>query len=251
MTGFSTRVRDWLARGLQNGSANRLPAVILGVLMLGLFAFIAIADEMAEGEIRTLDEALLLGLRVAGDPATPIGPAWLQETALEVTAIGGYPLIILTLAAVTGFFIVTRRYGAALYAVLSVGSGALLSQTLKQYYARPRPELVAHLDTVHTASFPSGHALVTTVAYLTLAAIVIGYLESKRARAYVLGVGVLAAVMVGVSRVYLGVHWPSDVAAGWTLGAAWASFSWLVMHMLERRAGGRKSKTGRPIGPPR
>ena len=232
---ISETLRDWLVRGLKNGNANRLPVLLFGILTLGVYAFIQIADEMAEGEIRNLDETLFLMLRVPGDPSRSLGPAWLQETALEVTAIGGYPLIMLTLAAVSGFFIVTRRYGAALYAVLSVGSGALLSQTLKQYYARPRPDLVAHLDTVHTASFPSGHALVTTVAYLTLAAIVVGYLETRRARAYVLAVAVLVAVMVGVSRVYLGVHWPSDVAAGWALGAAWASFTWLVVHMLQRR----------------
>jgi len=232
---ISETLREWLARGLKNGNANRLPVFLMGILTLGVYGFIEIAEEMAEGEIRWIDEKLFLMLRAAADPSQPLGPAWLQETALEVTAIGGYPLIIFTLAAVSGFFIVTKRYGAALYAVLAVGSGALLSQTLKQYYGRPRPDLVDHLDVVHTASFPSGHALVTTVAYLTLAAIVIGYLENKRARAYVLSVAVLVAVMVGVSRVYLGVHWPSDVAAGWALGAAWASFSWLVVHMLQRR----------------
>lgn len=230
-------LRDWLVRGLKTGNANRLPVFLLGIATLGVYGFIHIADEMAEGEIRNFDETLFLMFRVAGDPSRSLGPAWLQETALEVTAIGGYPLIVLTLAAVSGFFIVTRRYGAAVYAVLSVGSGALLSYTLKNYYARPRPDLVDHLDTVHTASFPSGHALVTTVAYLTLAAIVIGYLDTRRARAYVISVAVLMAVMVGVSRVYLGVHWPSDVAAGWALGAAWASFSWLVFHMLKRRNG--------------
>ena len=244
MTGrmIAETLRDWLARGLKNGSANRLPVLLFGILTLGVYGFIEIAEEMAEGEFRNFDETLLLSLRVQGDPATPLGPRWLQETALEVTAIGGFPLIILTLAAVTGFFLVTRRYGAAIYAVLSVGSGALLSQMLKQYYARPRPDLVDHLDAVHTASFPSGHALVTTVAYLTLAAIVIGYLETRRARAYVLTIAVLVAVMVGVSRVYLGVHWPSDVAAGWALGAAWASFSWLIMHLLQRRS--KRTATG-------
>jgi undecaprenyl-diphosphatase len=234
---ISEKLRTWLARGLKNGNANRLPVALIGIFTLGVYGFIQIADEMAEGEIRNLDETLFMLMRVAGDPSRSIGPAWLQETAVEVTAIGGYPLIVLTLAAVCGFFIVTERYGAALYAVLSVGSGAVLSYSLKQYYARPRPDLVDHLDTVHTASFPSGHALVTTVAYLTLAAIVIGYLETSRARAYVISVAVLVAVMVGVSRVYLGVHWPSDVAAGWALGAAWASFSWLVVHMLQRRRG--------------
>ena len=234
---ISERLRIWLVRGLKTGNANRLPVLLFGILTLGVYAFIEIADEMAEGEIRIFDEALLLMLRVPEDPSRSLGPEWLQETAVEITAIGGYPLIMLTLAVISGFFIITHRYGAALYAVLSVGSGALLSQTLKHYYARPRPDLVDHLDTVHTASFPSGHTLVTTVAYLTLAAIIIGFLDNRRARAYVLGVAVFVAVMVGVSRVYLGVHWPSDVAAGWALGAAWASFSWLVFHMLQRNNG--------------
>lgn len=232
----SRTLRDWLARGLKTGNANRLPVFLLGIVTLGVYGFIEIADEVAEGEIRTFDETLFLMFRAAGDPSRLLGPEWLQETAIEVTAVGGYPLIVLTLAAVSGFFAVTRHYGAALYVVVSVGSGALISYTLKQYYARPRPDLVDHLDTVHTASFPSGHALVTTVAYLTLAAIVIGFLDDRRARAYVLSVAMLVAVMVGVSRVYLGVHWPSDVAAGWALGAAWASFSWLIFHMIQRRS---------------
>lgn len=229
------QLTDWLVRGVRNGKANRLPVMLMGIAGFGIFAFLAIADEMAEGELRQFDERLLLGLRVPGDPSMPLGPDWLQETALEITAIGGFPLVVLTLALVAGFFIVTKRYGAALYAVLAVGSGALLSQTLKQYYARPRPDLVAHLDVVHTASFPSGHALVTTVAYLTLAAIVIGFLDSKRARTYVLTMAVLISALVGLSRVYLGVHWPSDVAAGWALGAAWASLSWLIVHWLKGR----------------
>jgi len=142
---------------------------------------------------------------------------------------------------VAGFFFAPRRYGAAAYAVLSVGTGALLSQTLKNYYGRPRPDLVDHLDTVHTMSFPSGHALVTTVTYLTLASIVVGFLDDRRARIYVLSSAVFVAVIVGVSRVYVGVHWPTDVAAGWALGAAWASLSWLVVHFIGRRKTGASS----------
>lgn len=234
-----TSLRSWLVRGWKAGNANWLPVLLLGIFTLGVYGFIEIAEEVTDGEIRKLDEILFLSLRAAGDPSILRGPGWLQETALEVTAVGGFPLIIFTVAAVAGFFIVTKRYGAALFMVLSVGSGALLSSTLKQYYARPRPDLVDPLDAVHTASFPSGHALLTTVAYLTLAALVIGFLEDRRARAYVLSVAVLVAVVVGVSRVYLGVHWPSDVAAGWALGAAWASFSWLIMHFLRRRNAGK------------
>ncbi|WP_139112478.1 phosphatase PAP2 family protein [Hoeflea olei] len=239
-------MRGWLVEGIRTGNAHRLPVVLFAVLTLGVYVFIEIAEEMAEGEMRRIDELLFLSFRVPGDPSTPLGPAWLQETAVEVTSIGGYPLIILTLAAVTGFFLVTRRYGAAAYAVLSVGTGALLSQVLKQYYGRPRPDLVEHLDTVHTLSFPSGHALVTTVAYLTMASLVIAHVQDRRVRAYVLFVAICAALLVGVSRVYLGVHWPSDVAAGWALGAAWASLSWLILHLLVQRRKRRGTSTEAP-----
>lgn len=235
----SNRAVEWLIKGIRTGNANRLPVALFAIVTLGLYVFIEIAEEMAEGEMRRIDEMLFLSLRVPGDASTPLGPPWLQETAVEITAIGGYPLIILTLAAVAGFFIVTRRYGAAAYAVLAVGSGALLSQTLKQYYGRPRPDLVDHLDTVHTLSFPSGHALVTTVAYLTMASLVIGFLPDRRARIYVLSVAIFVAFIVGLSRVYVGVHWPSDVAAGWALGAAWASLSWLILHFLDQRRSSR------------
>ncbi len=208
------------------------PALLLLVLTVGSFVFLAIADEVAEGEIKAFDERVLLSMRTAADPGDPIGPPWLEETALEITAIGGYPVIIISLLVVTGLLVVTRRYGAAFYALFSVGSGALVSYLLKHYYERPRPDIVEHLDVIHTASFPSGHATVTTVAYLTLAALVIRFFPDWRVRLYVLAVAVFVSFIVGVSRVYLGVHWPSDVAAGWALGAAWASFTWLCLSLL-------------------
>lgn len=226
-----------LVRGLRDFRPATLPVAMIALAAGGIYVFLAIADRMAEGEIAALDERLLLSLRDPADTDDPIGPAWLEETAIEITALGGYPLIVLTLAAVIGFLLVTRRPGPALYAFLSVAGGTVVSQLLKHFYDRPRPDLVAHLDSIHTASFPSGHAMMSTVAYLTLAALIVRIVESQAARAYVLGVAILVSLMVGVSRVYLGVHWPSDVAAGWALGIAWASLSWLAVSALRRRAG--------------
>lgn len=227
-----------LVRGLRDFRLATVPVALLALAGLGIYGFLAIADEMAEGEIDAFDTALLLALRNPADLSDPIGPPWLEETALEITALGGYPLIVLTLAAVIGFLLVTRRPGPALYALLSVAGGTVVSQLLKSLYDRPRPDLVAHLDTIHTASFPSGHAMMSTVAYLTLAALIVRIVVSRAARVYVLVVAVLVSLAVGVSRVYLGVHWPSDVAAGWALGVAWASLSWLAVTAL-RRWGGR------------
>lgn len=240
-----------LVRGLRDFRLATFPVTMIAITAAGLYIFLAIADEMAEGEIDAFDTRLLLSLRNPSDPPDPLGPPWLEETALEITALGGYPLILLTVAAVIGFLLVTRRPGPALYAFLSVAGGTAVSQFLKSFYDRPRPDLVAHLDTIHTASFPSGHAMMSAVAYLTLAGLIVRIVESRAARAYVLTVAVLVSLSVGVSRVYLGVHWPSDVVAGWALGVAWASVAWLALSLMMRMRrdpnvdGSPKTGTGR------
>lgn len=232
-----------LVRGLRDSRLATLPVAMLAIAAAGIYGFLAIADEMAEGEIDALDARLLLALRNPADLSDPLGPAWLEETAVEITALGGYPVIVLTLAAVIGFLLVTRRPGPALYVLLSVSGGTLVSQLLKGFYDRPRPDLVAHLDAVHTASFPSGHAMMSAVAYLTLASLIVRLVDGVGVRAYVMAVAILVSLLVGASRVYLGVHWPSDVAAGWAFGIAWAAAAWLVVSVLRRWREG-KGDTG-------
>lgn len=222
-----------LVQGMKERRAFAIPAAILLIAALGAFLFLDLSHELAEGELQQVDQKIILLLRTPGDISDPRGPQWLEETALEITAIGGYPLVTLSVAAVIGLLLVTQRYGPALYVFLSIVSGALVSTGLKYYFGRPRPDLVDHLDTVHTPSFPSGHALMTTLAYLTLAALVIRFFDDWRVRAYVLFVAVFIAFIVGVSRVYLGVHWPTDVLAGWALGTAWACLSSLVVSALQ------------------
>ncbi|WP_028032588.1 phosphatase PAP2 family protein [Chelativorans sp. J32] len=222
-----------IVRGMQWRPQAVVPVAVTGIMGLGLYIFLAMASEMAEGELREWDEHFFLAFRNPANTADPLGPPWLEEAALEITALGGYTLIVLALAIVVGLLIVTNRYGPALYAILSVGTGSLASFLFKQFYDRPRPDLVPQLDIVHTASFPSGHAMVTTVAYLTLAALVIRFFEDLRVRIYVVSVAIFISVVVGISRIYLGVHWPSDVVAGWALGVAWASLAWLVVAGLQ------------------
>ena len=224
-----------LVRGMREYRAAVLPVTMIAILALGVFTFLSIADEVAEGEIHTIDETLFLIFRSASDMADPLGPPWLEEAAAEITALGGYPVILLAVLVVTGLLLITRRYGPALYTVVSVASGAAVSQVLKDHFERPRPDIVEHLDAVHTASFPSGHAMVGTVAYLTLAALVTRFFDDGWVRAYVIAVAVAMSVLIGLTRIYLGVHWPSDVAAGWALGTAWASFTWLFVSALQYR----------------
>ena len=122
--------------------------------------------------------------------------------------------------------------------VVAVSLGTVLSSTLKLLVARPRPDLIAHVVQVHTMSFPSGHATLSAVTYLTLGALLARVQPNRRLKAFLLGLALILTILVGASRVYLGVHWPSDVLAGWCVGAAWASLCWFVALQLQRRGQG-------------
>ena len=200
-----------------------------------LFAFAKIADAVGDGGTRAFDEWLLVALRSPGNLADPIGPKWFEEMMRDFTAMGSTGVLTLMVITIAGFLTMTRKGHAALFVLASVIGGVLISQSMKWAYARPRPELVPHGAEVYTASFPSGHSMMAAVVYLTLGALLARTLADRAVKVYVLAVAVFATILVGVSRVYLGVHWPTDVLAGWTLGAAWALICWLVMTWLQSR----------------
>lgn len=211
--------------------------VLLSLLGLtgGAWIFLEVADEVSEGASREIDRALLLALRTPGDAADPLGPGWLEEMGRDLTALGGIAVLTLLSVAVVGFLLLARKYRTAGFTVAAVTGGWLLSTLLKHFFERPRPDLVPHGSIVYTASFPSGHSMMAAVTYFTLAAMLARVLPNRRLKAYLLLVAVTFTLLVGASRVYLGVHWPTDVVAGWTAGAAWASLCWLVAHWLQRR----------------
>jgi undecaprenyl-diphosphatase len=205
------------------------------VLAGGVWAFVNLADEVGEGETEAFDRAIVLGLRNAADPSDPLGPRWFEETVRDVTALGGNFVLSLVTLAVAGFLLIERKRGAALLVLGSVAGGALLGFLLKRFFERPRPDLVPHGMDVYTASFPSNHAMLSAVTYLTLGVLLARLEVQRRAKLYFLIVSVLLTAMIGASRVYLGVHWPTDVLAGWSVGAAWAMGVWLVALYLQRR----------------
>lgn len=202
-------------------------------IALALWTFVHLADEVGEGETRGFDTALLLALRT-GDHHDPIGPPWFEFAVRDVTALGGYAVLTLVTAIAAGFLAVRRNFGRALLLLVAVIGGALLSESLKFSFARPRPDLVAHIVEAGGASFPSGHATLSAAAYLTLGAMLARALERRRERFYVLGTAIFLALLIGASRVYLGVHWPTDVLAGWCVGGAWALLCWTAASWLER-----------------
>lgn len=216
---------------------SKLLLTFLG-LAIGLLAISWLGSEVLEGDIFALDKLILRGLRSVNDPALPIGPAWVRSSVIDITALGGVTILTLMTVLVVGFLVATRKAKTALFVTLAVASGALVSSVLKGYFVRPRPELVPHLVHVTSTSFPSGHAMNSSMVYLTLAALVARSQERADVRAYLIGIAILVTLLVGATRVYLGVHWPSDVIAGWCMGASWASLCSLVAKYYHSRTKG-------------
>lgn len=211
------------------------PLVSLLVLSLLGYGFFALAHEVGEGSTEALDRKLLLALRNPADLSDPIGPPWLEETMRDVTGWGSVVTIVFITASVCAYLMLTERRRIALFVLAAVGGGEGVSTVLKLFYHRPRPDLVPHGMEVFTASFPSGHAMMSAIAFLTLATLLARIERSRRVSILVLTLGVAMTISVGISRVYLGVHWPSDVLAGWCVGAAWAALCWFVALQLQRR----------------
>jgi len=204
-------------------------------IVLSLFVFSKTAGEMLEGDLREFDEGVLRMLRSPDDPHVPIGPTWLVQVAIDVTALGGTTVLALVLMIVVGYLALEHRYDAIGLIVVATAGGGLLSAALKWWFARKRPEIVPHLVNVGSASFPSGHSMLAVVTYLTIGALLARFVARRRTRTYCVGISILLALLVGLSRVYLGVHYPTDVLAGWSAGLAWGLSCWLVARYLQYR----------------
>lgn len=232
------RQRLWSLPALLAAVPGRfeLPVLLLiGVLAIGLWGFAELAEEVIEGDTRQMDETLLLMLRAADDPAEPLGPGWLEETGRDFTALGGVGVLVFITAAAVFYLLMLGRARAALFVLVAIASGMALSTLMKMGFDRLRPDLVPHGAVVYTASFPSAHSMMSAVTYLTLGALLARVQPLRRLKVFVLSVAVSVALLVGLSRIYLGVHWPTDVLAGWTAGAVWASLCWLGLLWVQRR----------------
>ena len=213
------------------------------VMVLALvWLFITLAGEVIEGDTRQFDEWVLSSLRRTDNPAELRGPWWVRAGAEDVTALGGPTVLGLTVLVVTGYLLLNGLYRTGLFVFVASSGGWVLNWTLKQVFERTRPDIVPHLREVMTSSFPSGHALTSAAVYLTLGALLMRIATGRLAKYYCLATAMFVTLLVGSSRVFLGVHYPTDVLAGWLIGMSWALLCWTVERSLERRAGLRRER---------
>jgi undecaprenyl-diphosphatase len=233
-----------------NALLNRVefPVLLAGlVIAAGLWGFEELMEVARATTPHAFDTEILLAFRQPGQPGVPIGPLWLEGAMRDITSLGSSAVLVLITAATILYLLLIRRPATAFFIFVAVAGGQVLSSLLKAGIDRPRPELVSHLVNETSLSFPSGHAMLSAVTYLTLGALAARFLPGRTTKIYVLSLAVLTTLLVGISRIYLGVHWPSDVLAGWCAGFVWAMLCWLMAWAWQRWRGQRldgDSETG-------
>lgn len=225
----------FLQRALRLARAEFAALSALLVIAVALMTFAEVADDMTEADGQAFDWMVLLAMRPdANDPTHLWGPWWLHEAAADLTSLGGIAVLSLLAIVAVGFLLIQRKRLSAALLVLGLAGGVILSEGLKAVFERERPPVEYQAVETLNASFPSGHALLSTVFYLTLGVMLTRAFPQKRLKAYALGVALLFALLIGSTRIYLGAHWASDVFAGWSVGAAWAMALWLAAYAIER-----------------
>ena len=222
-------------------------SLALVAILVGAFGFVA--DQVIEGETTRFDTAVTLLFRLNGDVRQIAGPIWLQDAVRDFTSLGSFAVFGFIVIASAGYLLFSRRLHEAVFLVTSVVLGTMLSNVLKIVFNRHRPDVEASTH-VFTASFPSGHATMSAVVYLTLGVLLAKSIPSRGLRSYFIGLAILLAFLVGVSRIYLGMHYPTDVIAGWCLGISWATLCWAAVELIEHyENAARNGQTGvRAVG---
>jgi len=199
-----------------------------------LWVFAEVTDEVIEGETRYFDERVVEFMRNPEDPETAWGPSWLQKTGSNISALGGIPVLSLVTLMITGLSLLRRRYAEVYLLIAGIVGAFVLNILLKYIFARERPPFT-DTDDLLSPGFPSGHAMVATTAYLLWGLLLARTQKERRPQVYIIASGLVTAFLVGLSRVYLGVHYPTDVLAGWTAGLVWALTVWTLYLIVRTR----------------
>jgi len=231
----SSRPMNFFRRALRIARTELAAVSALLVVAAGLAIFTDLAEDMREGDGQAFDQAILSALRPHANLSDAWGPGWLEQAAGDLTSLGSIAVLTLFATIVILFLLLQRKRLSALLLLIGLAGGVMLSEGLKSVFERDRPPEIYRAVATINASFPSGHALLSAVFYLSIAVMLTRAFPRRSFKAYVLVVGVILTLVVGMTRIYLGAHWATDVLAGWSVGAAWAMTTWLVAYAIERR----------------
>lgn len=221
------RLRDWL----RTRDLDLIAAFLIVALLL--WGFLELGEEVLEGPI-SLDDRILVALRDPHDLARGLGGQPVESAVRDLTALGSGTLAVLFSVGFVGWLSMTGRPGAALFVAVAMLGAGLLDDLLKDAFDRARPTIVPHLVAATQESFPSGHTMISAVLYPTIAELLGRLVTKRRLRFYLMTCAILVALLVAFSRVYLGVHYPSDVLGGLSAGFAWALVCGIVARLLQR-----------------
>lgn len=199
------------------------------VMVVGIGVFLTLVTQLQSASIQSLDEAVIRSLRNISVPAEASHPGWFDELARDFTALGGYAVLTTITVLVTTFLHLERRPARAHFVAITVVFGYSFSMLLKAVIDRPRPDIVPWLSHVHLSSFPSGHSMMSAVVYLSLGLMLSDLTSRRLVKVFVVIAPLAISAMVGLSRVYMGVHYPTDVIAGWWIGISWSLACWLIV----------------------
>ncbi|MGZ8188733.1 MAG: phosphatase PAP2 family protein [Methylosarcina sp.] len=233
------KIRGIWRGNLRNWLTLRILALTVAATSFLVF-FIKVAEEVVEGDTHAIDRWILMRLREAGDSTDPLGPVWFEDFVRDITALGSPAVLGLFVLITFLFLFLAGQKGLSLFVLAATVGGTLAVTILKEGFDRPRPNFSPGGIPVYTASFPSGHAMVSAVVYLTLGALIARLAPGTKLKLYVITTAFILTGLVGLSRVYLGVHWPSDVLAGWAAGAAWALGGGAIAQFI--RLGNKETK---------
>lgn len=187
----------------------------LGAAILGFSLVFLITHELLEQELFSIDHAILLG-------AGKIRVSWLTVIALDLTALGSMTIVALVSAVTFCVLLLLRDKRRALQLLLASLGAGVLTQATKHIVERQRPEELPHLISASGFSYPSGHSLAAAALYMTISILALRHFRTAASQSVILAMALSIIVLVGTSRIYLGVHLPSDVAGGMALGLGWA-----------------------------
>jgi len=231
---------------------QRFLFLVLALVFLTAFIWglVVLTREVKLGHTQKTDEQIMIALRSPEHVDDPLGGLWVEHLARDLTSLGSTYVIILVTLATGGFLAFNNHRRSAVLLLTATASGMVVYYVFKQAIGRPRPELVSHLVHSETPSYPSGHAMLAGLLFFGLALIAGKELASIRLKLYLICVAVLLALAVGASRIYLGVHWATDVLAGWLAGFGWALLWWLIWWIGDFRRSRGDTLAGMPAAWP-